>query len=283
MPIIPLMKTKVVVLILNFNNPKDTILAARSLKNSDLPKNAKIVVIDNAPIDQKDLFSKQVPGAVYIKSKGNIGYSAGNNLGIRYALTQKATHILLLNPDVRVPKVFFSKLLNTFELNQDAGIVAPAHMEPGESRYGLGGHVDWATCSFPHDNVSDLPDYELKYDLLTFACVLVKAEVFKRVGLLDERYFLYLEDVDYCVTVKRAGYELYLNPRVCVTHNTSSSFADKRSKIKYSFLSSLIFIKKWYHFPHNIRPILHTLYFYLYTYILWTLKLYKRKFITYVK
>lgn len=272
------MKTKVFALILNFNNPKDTILAARSLKNSDLPKNAEIVVIDNAPVDQKAVFSKQIPGVVYIKSKGNIGYAAGNNLGIRYALTQKATHILLLNPDVRVPKVFFSKLLNTFDPNQDAGIVAPAHQEPGESRYGLGGHVDWDICSFPHDNVSDLPDYELKYDLLTFACVLVKAEVFKRVGLLDERYFLYLEDVDYCVTGKRAGYALYLNPRVCVTHNTSSSFADKRSKIKYSFLSSLIFIKKWYQFPHNIRPILHSLYFYPYTYLLWTLKLWKQKY-----
>ena len=277
------MKKKVVVLILNFNNPKDTILAARSLMSSDLPKNTEVVVIDNAPIDQKDLFSKQIPGAVYIKSKGNIGYAAGNNLGIRYALTQKATHILLLNPDVRVPKVFFSKLLNTFETNRDAGIVAPAHQEPGESRYGLGGRLDWATCSFPHDNVSVLPNQERNYDLLTFACVLVKAEVFKQLGLLDECYFLYLEDVDYCVTVKRAGYELYLNPKVCVTHNTSSSFVDKRYKIQYSLLSSLIFIKKWYQFPHNIRPILHSLYFYPYIYILWTLQLYKRKFITYAK
>ena len=272
------MKTKVFALILNFNNPKDTILAARSLKNSDLPKNAEIVVIDNAPVDQKAVFSKQIPGAVYIKSKGNIGYAAGNNLGIRYALTQKATHILLLNPDVRVPKVFFSKLFNTFETNRDAGIVAPAHHEPGERKYGLGGHVDWATCSFPHDNVSVLPNHERKYDLLTFACVLVKAEVFKKIGLLDERYFLYLEDVDYCETAKRAGYTLYLNPKVCVTHNTSSSFADKRSKIKYSFLSSLIFIKKWYQLPHNIRPILHSLYFYPYTYLLWTLKLWKNKY-----
>ncbi|KKU26498.1 MAG: glycosyl transferase family protein, partial [Microgenomates group bacterium GW2011_GWC1_46_16] len=94
---------------------------------------------------------------------------------------------------------------------------------------------------------------------------------------MDERYFLYLEDVDYCVTAKRAGFNLLLDPQVVVTHRTSSSFADPRAKIKYSFRSSFIFIRKWYRFPGNLLPILHTIYFYPSTYLLWTWKIFRRK------
>ena len=277
------MKTKVFALLLNYNNSKDTIEAAQSLNNSDLGRDVQIVIIDNGAVDQHNLFTKKLPGSIYIKSRGNIGFAAGNNQGIRYALEQMATHILIMNPDVRVPKVFIKPLLDSFKLHKQAGIIAPAHQEPGNPNFGLGGSIKWQNCSFPHKNVTVLPTKDQKFELLTFACVLIKAEVFKKVGLLDERYFLYLEDVDYCVSVGNAGYELWLNPSVCVTHKTSSSFADNRGKIKFSFRSSFIFIKKWYHFPKNILPVLHTLYFYPYTYLLWTLKLYKRKIIAYVQ
>lgn len=277
------MKTKVFALLLNYNNKRDTVEAAQSLKNSDLGSNLDVIIIDNGAVDQQKFFNKKIPGSIYIKSKGNIGFAAGNNQGIRYALDHKATHILIMNPDVRVPKVFIKPLLKSFKLHNRAGIVAPAHQEPGNPNFGLGGHINWQNCSFPHDNVKILPPTDQKYDLLTFACVLLKAEVFKRAGLLDERYFLYLEDVDYCVSTIRSDYELWLNPNVCVTHKTSSSFADNRGKIKFSFKSSFIFIKKWYRFPDNIMPIFHTLYFYPYTYLLWTLKLYKRKVLAYVQ
>ncbi len=271
------MKTKVFALILNYNNPKDTVEAARSLLGSDIPSNSQIVIIDNSDEDQKMHFSTQLKDIAYIKSKGNIGFAAGNNLGIKYALDHGATHILILNPDVRVPKEFYNPLLNTFKVHNSAGIVAPAHREPGSLTYGLGGSINWANCTFPLQNSTKLPKNEREYDHLTFACVLIKADIIRLVGLLDERYFMYLEDVDYCVRAKKAGYELWLNPSVYVTHNTSSSFADKRGKIRLSLSSCLKFINKWYHFPNNLIPYLHSLYFYLMTYVLWTIKLWKKK------
>lgn len=277
MPIIPLMKTKVFALILNYNNPIDTVEAAQSLLGSDIPSNSKIVIIDNSDADQKKYFTTQLKDIVYIKSKGNVGFAAGNNLGIKYALVHGATHILILNPDVRVPRVFFKPLLNTFKVHKNAGIVAPAHREPGSVTYGLGGSINWDNCTFPMDNTTKLPKNEREYDHLTFACALIKADVIRRVGLLDERYFMYLEDVDYCVRTKNAGYKLFLNPTVCVTHKTSSSFADKRGKIKLSLSSCLKFINKWYRFPSNIIPYLNSLYFYTMTYVMWTLKLWKKK------
>ncbi len=271
------MKTKVFALILNYNNPSYTVEAALSLKKSDLGDNVQIVVIDNGKTQNKDHFTRSIPGSIYIKSRGNIGFAAGNNLGIKYALDHGATHILILNPDVRIPKVFIKPLLSTFKVHQNAGLVAPAHREPGSLTYGLGGSINWSNCTFSLDNTSKLPKNECEYDHLTFACVLIKADVIRQVGLLDERYFMYLEDVDYCVRTKNAGFKLLLNPTVCVTHKTSSSFTDKRGKIKLSLSSCLKFINKWYRFPSNIIPYLHSLYFYPMTYVLWTLKLWKKK------
>ena len=276
------MATKVFALILNYNNPKDTVEAARSLLASDIPSSTQLVIIDNSGVDQKKYFKTELKDIVYISSIGNIGFAAGNNLGINYAIKHGATHILLLNPDVRVPKVFLKPLLNTYKVYKKAGIVAPAHKQPGSLTYGLGGSINWDNCTFPLTNTDKLPKNEREYDHLTFACVLISAAVINEIGLLDERYFMYREDADYCVRAKRAGYELWLNSTVCVTHNTSSSFADKRGKIKLSLVSCLKFIHKWYHFPASIIPYLHALYFYPYTYILWTLQLYRRKLTSYV-
>jgi hypothetical protein len=270
--------SKVFCLILNYNRPQDTIKCAESLLKSDLPAGTGIIIIDNGPMNRKKYFSTHVPTAIYLKSPGNIGFSAANNLGIKYALSHAATHILIINPDVTVPRRFLSGLLDTFKVTpRRVGLVAPAHTE-GRGNYGLGGTMDWRWCTFPHENVIQLPKSPRRYDLLTFACVLIKREVFETVGLLDERYFLYLEDVDYCVSAAKAGFLLYLNPSVVINHQTSSSFTDPRAKIWYSLRSCLIFIRKWYSFPHNILPILHTLHFYPSLYVLWTLKRWVRKY-----
>lgn len=274
------MKAKVFCLILNYNRKQDTVLAARSLAAADLPAGSRIVIVDNGSQNLAKYFEQEVEDCVYIKSPGNIGFAAGNNQGIAYALKNGATHILIINPDVIVPKRFFTPLLGVFRDHPKAGLVAPAHREPGSSTYGLGGWIDWQMARFPHDNVRKLPRQPRRYDLLTFACVLIKREVFERAGLIDSRYFLYLEDVDYCVTAERSGYELWLDPQVVVTHATSSSFVDPRGKIMFSFKSSFIFINKWYRGIQKIRPILHTLYFYPYTYLLWTLKIWKKHIIS---
>lgn len=274
------MKSSVYAIILNYNKPEDTVGCATALSRSRHPAGFHLLVVDNGPKNLQSFFQKNIPGCVYIKSPGNIGFAAGNNQGIRYALAHAATDILIVNPDVRVGKNFLSPLLQLFAAHPRAGLVAPAHTER-EGSYGLGGRVDWRLASFPHTNVTSLKGLRpRRFDLLTFACVLIRAEVFASTGLMDESYFLYLEDVDYCVSAARASWELWLDPSVVVHHATSSSFADPRGKIKYSFRSSFIFIKKWLRFPHNLVPLIHTLYFYPKLYLLWTAQRWKRRLIT---
>ncbi len=269
------MKPRVFALILNYNRKQDTLACAASLLASQGAHHLRLVVIDNGPDNLSKYFSKHLSTAHYLKSPGNIGFAAGNNQGISYALENKATHILIINPDVVVERNFLLPLLATFAKHPRAGIVAPTHTHPSGqgTAYGLGGTVNWRLASFPHVNQVKLTlTKPRQYDLLTFACVLIKREVFERVGGMDERYFLYLEDVDFCITVKQAGFLLYLNPSVIVAHATSASFDNPVAKLKYSARSHIQFIAKWYSFPYSLIPLVYNFFFYSKLYILWTLK-----------
>jgi GT2 family glycosyltransferase len=96
-------------------------------------------------------------------------------------------------------------------------------------------------------------------------------EVFKKIGLIDERYFMYLEDVDFCLSARKAGFLIGLSPRVIVDHKQSASFKKPTDKLKISFVSHLKFILKWLKFPQNLFPLGYQLLFYPYLYVLWTI------------
>lgn len=264
---------KIFALILNYNRPQDTVSCAKALKKTDLGNELKIVIIDNGKKSKESYFTKHLGSSlVYLKSPRNLGFAAGNNQGIRYALAHAATHLLIINPDTLVPKNFFTPLLSTLKLGKHLGLVAPAIIEGDQTSYSLGVDFNQQLASPSIKQVSSLPDKPLPFDALTFACVLIKAEVIERVGELDERYFMYLEDVDYCLMAARAGYELYLDPRVVIKHAASTSFNNPVDKLPLSFRSHLQFIRKWYRFPKIILPLLYQLYLYPKLYLLWSLQ-----------
>ena len=118
-----------------------------------------------------------------------------------------------------------------------------------------------------------------KYQFVSFACVLIKREVFEKIGLLNELYFMYLEDVDYCLTAGKAGFQCFIDPRVKVKHETSSSFSIPTQKLKFSFISQFKFINRWLKFPQKIYAYIYMIFFYSYLYLLWTYQFYKAKLI----
>lgn len=219
-------------------------------------------------------FKKTLPKIKVIKNPGNFGFAKGNNVGVKYALKEGATHILIINPDVVVDRTFFNPLLKDLESDKKIMLAAPAirHEQNGIQFYGLDGKVDWKTAKATHTNLRWQPkDGQLiEAQFVTFACVLMKKEVFDKVGLLDDSFFMYLEDVDYCLKVKKAGFRIVLDPAVVVDHETSSSFARPTDKLLISFRSQLLFINKWLVFPKNVFPLVYTLIFYPYLYLLWT-------------
>ena len=272
---------KIFIIILNYDRHQDTTKCIKALQKSSLPFNTHIVIVDNSDTNEsKQILKKTFPKIKLIKTPKNNGFAAGNNLGIRFALKKLASHILIINPDVTVDKSFLKPLLNTLRQNPKAGLVAPVHQHHQNNLpfYGLGGKVNWKTTKCEHINTKG-PKLKSskKYEFVSFACVLIKKEVFEKIGLLNELYFMYLEDVDYCLTSGKAGIECIIEPKVKVTHETSSSFNIPTQKLKFSFVSQFKFIKLW--LPLIKRPYAYAYmtFFYSYLYLLWTYHYHKNK------
>lgn len=269
------MDNKISAVILNYKHSADTSNCLRCLLKTDAGKEVNYYIVDNSPDERFEReIKKQYPEINYIASPANLGFAAGNNQAIRKILKSESKYILIINPDVVVGKSFFKPLLTDFAKDKKAGITAPAirHQQKGITFFGLSGRVGWKTGKATHVNLRRLPKNKAtkKAEFVTFACVLIKAEVFRKVGLLDERYFMYLEDVDFCLQVKEAGFHILLDQKVVVDHQTSSSFKKPTDKLAISFRSQLLFINRWLRFPNNLIPILHTLLLYPYLYLLWT-------------
>lgn len=262
---------KIFILILNYNRSQDTLSCIKSIKKSDLPLNSKIVVLNNG---SDKLAPKKLPKEIkFIQNKGNFGFAGGNNPGIKYALRNKASHVLILNPDTLIPKTFFKPLLFNMKRDKDIGLIAPAHRHEQKEKivFGLDGRIDWKTGKCVHKNVNEISSLQLKYcQFVSFACVLIKSSVFKKTGLLDERYFMYLEDVDFCLTASQMGFKIALDPKVVIEHKASASFSDPRGKLKYSFASQIKLLNKWLSLKKRIQPLLYTFFFYPYLYLLWS-------------
>lgn len=265
---------KIFVLIVNYKRHPDTISCVNALLKSDLPPNSQIILIDNTEDNSSaKILRAAFPKLKLIKNRHNLGFAKANNKGIRLALKNKATHVLILNPDVLIPNNFFTPILNTFKLNRKTGLAAPAlkHQVNGTTYYGFDGFLDWTTVTPKHASARKISKPKiLDSQFLTFACVLIKSNVLKKIGLLDERYFMYFEDLDFCLRASKAGFKLYLDQSTIADHQTSASFSHPRHKLKINFLSHLKFINKWLPFPRNLPPLIYHSLHYPYLYLLWT-------------
>lgn len=171
-------------------------------------------------------------------SRHNRGFAGGVNIGIKKALASGATHILLVNPDLKITQANIDELLKT-----QADIVGPVlkFERFGKTIYDFGGKVNWFLGRPTHwENASGPIEY------LSGACLLIKREVIKKIGLFDERFFMYFEDVDFCLRAKRAGFSIAVNPDVVVSHQIAEQRkTHDRFKIMANLRSNWRFILKW--------------------------------------
>ncbi|EKD53463.1 MAG: hypothetical protein ACD_61C00040G0015 [uncultured bacterium] len=267
------MREKISAIVLNYRNLKDTVNCLQALKASDRGEEVNYFVVDNSPEKLTPNLLKEIfPKVTYIASKKNLGFAGGNNLAIKKALKDGSTHILIINPDVTVGKTFFGPLMKHFS-DKKVGLVAPViyHTQKGRKIYGLEGRVDWSIAKTEHRNLSTLKNTApITSEFVTFACVLISRETFQKAGLLDDGYFMYFEDVDYCLTAGKAGFRIILDPSVVISHRTSSSFKRPTQKLLISFRSHLRFIGKWLPPYRRLLPYLYAFSIYPYLYVLWT-------------
>ncbi len=238
---------KVATVIVNWNRPKLTIQTINSLKKIKTGGfEHRIFLVDNGSLPQKlkKLEEKYNYDLDLIKLPRNTGFTGGNNEGIKKALAWGADWVLLLNNDVLVKDDFIKKLLLAADKKPKAGILSPLiYFAPGyefhKDRYQkedqgkviwyAGGLMDWANCLASNRGVDEIDKGQFKkiesIDFATGCALFVKRKVFEKIGLLDDKYFLYYEDNDFSQRVKKADFMVYFVPQSKLWHLNSGSSA----------------------------------------------------------
>lgn len=156
-----------------------------------------------------------------IVNDSNLGYAGGNNIGIQYALESGADYVLILNPDTTVKNNLLTKLIGVVEKNPRAGIIGTAVDEGDRITYC--GEIKWLKPELEHSTLKP-KTRNLKPDFyIPGAAMFVSKKIFEKIGMFDEKYFLYFEDADFCVRARRAGFKLTVGPDAIIHHNPSSS------------------------------------------------------------
>lgn len=216
---------KVSVVILNYRVKELALKCIESVVQSDY-SNLDIIVVDNNSGDdiEKDLNGSHVH---FIQTGSNLGYSGGNNRGIQKALANGAEYVFILNPDTEISKTCISELVK-YAKKENSGIVGPKiHFKNNQTIWFAGGILALQNVLGSHRGVNEIDNgqYEKieKTDFITGAAMMVKKEVFTKVGLLDDRYFLYYEDSDFCFRAKQVGFKIMYIPSAVVFHENAKS------------------------------------------------------------
>lgn len=209
---------KIFVVIVTYNGLKWYKRCLSSVENSDIPVHT--VVVDNASTDNTtDYLEENFPQIHLIKSKDNLGFAKGNNVGINFALENNANFIFLLNQDAWVETNTISSLINAMHLNDKAGIISPMHLS------GSGNNLDvnftmYLTSKFISD--SFLKKLENFYNLrfVNAAAWMLNVDCIERVGGFDTSLFShYGEDDNYCQRVIYHGYDIILDTKSFIYHD----------------------------------------------------------------
>lgn len=246
-------KKRLNIIILNWNGKKDTIECLNSIAKIDYP-DYQVIVVDNGSTDGSPTVIKGMfPAITVLENKENLGFAGGNNVGIRFALNQGADYILLLNNDTIVEPDFLNTLIRVAETDERIGILGPKiYFFSDPSRFWhIGGKIDWRLGRASYRGYGQIDYGQLDMiedvDYVTGCALLVKKDVFETVGLLDEQYFLYYEEIDFCIRAKKVGFRVVYVPEAKIWHKAFASSGGETAPIYvyYTTRNRLLFMRKY--------------------------------------
>jgi len=221
----------------------------------------EIIIVDNASDDGSvEFLREKFPQIKLIVNNKNLGFSKANNIGLKHA---SGRYILLLNPDTIVQEDTFEKMINFFETTPDAGMAGCKILNPDGTlqlacRRSFPGHwtsfckVTGLSNLFPNSRL--FARYNLTYlnenetyevDAISGSFMMIRREAYEKVGNLDEQFFMYGEDLDWCYRMQKTGYKVYYVHNTTIIHykgeSTKRSSMDE-TKVFYSAMH--LFVKK---------------------------------------
>lgn len=264
------------IIIVNHNTNQETKDCLNTLLDcKDANYKTRIIIVDNGskiPLSlAKSYLEKNIE---VIRSEANLGFTGGNNLGLSHAIkTYNSDYFLLINNDTLVDPFFLSNLYQTIKANAKIGLVTPKiyfaknyeyhkntyeKTQKGRVIWFAGGIIDWRNLIAYHRGVDEVDrqqfDQISEVDFATGCCMLIKREVIESVGILDKKFFLYLEDVDFCCRAKKKGFTIIYQPQAFIWHKNASSSGGSGShlQIYYQSRNRLLFAFKHASFKSKI-------------------------------
>jgi GT2 family glycosyltransferase len=242
------MDKKIGIIIVNFNGCEDTRECLTSLQWLEKPHT--IYLVDNGSKDHSlEILPPLFPHVVFIDGQKNNGFAGGNNLGIDKALKEGCTHLFLLNNDTTAPVNFLPHFFTMEQEHPNAGIFGPTifRYDTKKTIDHLGGLWNATIAEF-----ESLERGKTKEDLFAprqvdYVCgcaMLIKKEVFDRVGFFDERFFLLWEEADFCKRAMKKGYEIWTVPKAHIFHKISASFEGKDHSHYFWWRNRLLYLHK---------------------------------------
>jgi len=248
-----MMAPLVIAVVLNWNRRDDTLACVASLLESTYQP-LRVLVCDNGSVDETPAAVRSAYPSVEVLELGyNRGFAGGANAGLREALAAGAEYVLALNNDTFVEPTMIERLVEAAA--PDVGIVAPLiyYASAPDTIWSAGGLCSRWTLEQVHDlrgqrDPGTWPP-TLARDFVPGCAMLIPRAVLEAVGLFDERFFMYYEDSDLCLRIRRAGYRISLVPGAQMWHKvaTSSDGTDSPAERYAMARSSVLFFRKHIH------------------------------------
>lgn len=253
--------TDLSIIIVNYNVKEFLHNLLVSIEKASKDLSVQTIVVDNASEDGSVEFIKEkFPSVNLIENKINLGFSKANNIGLKIA---DGKFLLLLNPDTLVQENTFTEMIKFFESHTDAGMAGCKILNPDGTlqlacRRSFPG--PWTSFSkvtglsslfpksklFARYNLTYLDENEInEVDAISGSFMMLRKEVYEKIGGLDEIFFMYGEDLDWCYRVQRAGFKVFYVPSTQILHYKGES--TKRSSLdetKYFYQAMHLFVRK---------------------------------------
>jgi len=241
-----MIKPLVYIIVVNWNLKEVTLECLDSLHQLKYG-NFRIVVVDNHSEDDSiKVINERFPGVEQIYHNKNRGSTAGYNSGFQHALRAKADFVMLINNDTVIEPDALDYLVEACQ-KTGVGMVSPLifYADAPDKIWSAGAMLNRLTMNL-RENRKHIPKETVRRDFLTSCALVVKQEVLERVGLMDEDFFVYAEERDYCYRVRKAGYQLLLVPQAKVWHKVSlsSGGGDSPNERYWMAKNILLFYKK---------------------------------------
>ena len=238
------------VILVNYNGKDFIGKCLDSIEKNLLGIQSEVIVVDNHSTDGSvELLQNRHPNIRLLRNHENLGFSKSNNLGIK---ASNGFYILIINPDTYVYSDAIRILLTEIKENSDVGAVGPALLnDKNNYQLSFGGRIGFFSELAKKLFLNRLTKCKLRKNpqkrnvqWLSGACFISRRDVLERVGMFDERFFLYFEDIDLCTRMRKSGWRLVYLPEAKVFHQGGASTELKKLNSRFHYRKSQLYFYK---------------------------------------